>query len=237
MANVEKDVTNPTKKEDLPETDPLMTEQLRKLRTALAYQDSQRPIRSVLITSCLPDEGKTTVSLNLSIVLASGVSSSVILIDADLRRRSLTSSLGLNGRPGLANLLAGDGELKACLLKTQVDNLLVLPAGSRVQNPAELIASVRMRTVLQELKEQHESAYVIIDSTPIVSTSEPNVLTELVDGVVLVIRAERTRRDIVKRELEGADLRKILGVVLNGADFEASQYYRKYYTYEPNVKR
>jgi capsular exopolysaccharide synthesis family protein len=194
-------------------------------------------MRSVLITSCLPDEGKTTVSLNLSVVLASGVSSSVILIDADLRRRSLTSSLGLNGRPGLANLLAGDGELKACLLKTQVDNLLVLPAGSRVQNPAELIASVRMRTVLQELKEQHESAYVIIDSTPIVSTSEPNVLTELVDGVLLVIRAERTRRDIVKRELKSADLRKVLGVVLNGANFEASQYYRKYYTYEPDEKR
>ena len=221
----------------LTQPDSLVTEQLRKLRSALAYHDSGRLLRALLITSCLPGEGKTTVAINLSAVMAKGDNAPVILIDADLRRRSLTSSMGLKSKPGLADVLAGNAEVQDVLVKTVINNLYILPAGSNPSNPAELIASAKMRNLLGHLKEQYEGSCIIIDSTPLISTSEPNVLTELVDGVLLVIQAEKTRRDIVKRELKSADSQKILGVVLNGADFEASQYYRKYYTYESQQKR
>lgn len=209
--------------------DSLVTEQFRKLRSTLVYHESARGLHSLLITSCLAGEGKTTVSANLSAVMAQGVDSAVILIDADLRRSSLSAALGLRGRAGLADLLVGKGAVKDLLAQTEIENLKILPAGSHPSNPAERIASARMRDLLEHLKEQYEGGYVIIDSTPLVATSEPGVLIELVDGVLLVVRAEKTRRDIVRRELKSIDPEKMLGVVLNGAEFEASQYYRKYY--------
>ena len=218
-----------TLKKCLVPPDSLAIEQLRKLRSTLVYHNSVRVLHTLLVTSCLPGEGKTTVAANLSAVLAQGVDSPVILIDADLRRRSLTAILGLQGRAGLADFLVGNAPVQDLLGKTEIDNLSILSAGSHRANPAELIASARMRDLLEQLKEEYEGSYVIIDSTPLVATSEPNVLSEFVDGVLLVVRAEQTRRDIVRRELKELDSEKMIGVVLNGAEFESSQYYRKYY--------
>ncbi|MEW6443884.1 MAG: CpsD/CapB family tyrosine-protein kinase [bacterium] len=209
----------------------VITEQLRKLRNTLAYTGAGGPIRSVLITSCLPGEGKTTLAINLSAVMARGLKSPVVLIDADLRRKSLTSSLGLRDRCGLADLLSGKAGVEEALVRTEIPGLHVLPAGTHSADPAELMVPAKTKDLLEQLARRHQDLFVVLDSTPLVSTSESGMLAALVDGVLLVVRAEKTRRDIVAREFRSIDSRKLLGVVLNGAEFEGSQYYRKYYDY------
>ena len=104
-----------------------------------------------------------------------------------------------------------------------------MSAGYDSSNPAELIESRRMKELLQVLGTSSKYSYIVVDSPPLIAASEALILSHMVDGVIFVVRAERTRRDIVKRETELINQNKILGVVLNGAKFETSHYYHKYY--------
>jgi len=209
--------------------DSLMTEQFRKLRSVLAYVSRFPSLRSILVTSCLPSEGKTTVSLNLAVSLAKGGSAPVVLVDTDLRKKSLSSLLGISGAPGLSDVLSGNADLAETLLPSDIQGLALLPAGVHNGNSAELIVPARVGELLPRFQEPHGGAYVILDSPPLLLTSEPNVLAQLVDGVVFVVLAEKTRRDMVRREIRAMPAEKMLGVVLNCAEFEASHYYNKYY--------
>jgi len=177
----------------------------------------------------MPGEGKTKVSINLAATIAKGLDDSVILIDADLRRKSLSTLLRLGNSVGLSDILTGRAGIQETLVISENKCLTILPAGSNTSNPAELIASVKMRNLIQQLQQRYSDSYVLIDSAPIVSTSDVNVLSQLVDGVVVVIMADKTRRDVVKRELNTIDSDKILGVVLNCAELETSDYYHTYH--------
>jgi capsular exopolysaccharide synthesis family protein len=207
----------------------LLAEQFRKLRSVITTHSLANGLRSILITSCMPGEGKTTVSLNLSGTIAQGLDDSAILVDADLRRLSLTSLLGLRNAAGLLDILEERASIEETLVPTEIERLSLIPGGVNPTNPAELIASIRMKNLVQQLKKQYRDTYIIIDSTPIISTSETQFLSQMVDGVIVVILADKTRRDLVKRELQLIDQKKILGVILNCAEFETSDYYRKYY--------
>jgi capsular exopolysaccharide synthesis family protein len=207
----------------------IMAEQFRKLRTIVTTHNLTSTLRSLLVTSCMPGEGKTKVVINLSATIARGLDDSVILIDADLRRKSLSSLLGLRNTPGLSDVLAGKSGIPETLVNTEIKGLAVLPAGLRPPNPAEVIASIRMRNLVEKLIEGFKRSYIIIDSPPVVSASEANVLSQLVDGIIVVIMADKTRRDVVKRELRTIDSGKILGVVLNCAEFETPEYRHRYY--------
>ncbi len=208
--------------------DSLMAEQFRKIISNLNMVREERGLGSVLITSCMPGEGKTTVSINLAVSLSKREENPVILIDADLRRKSLSTMLGLKEWKGLSDVLIGRLSVEEVLLSTEFSNLKVLPAGSDSEAPAELIASLQMKRLFARLKQKNVNSFLIFDSTPLAITSEPNVLSEMVDGVISVILAERSRRDIVKREVETIKSEKILGVVLNRAEFETSSYYGRY---------
>jgi len=204
-------------------------EQFRKLKSTITSHHLAKSLRSVLVTSCLPAEGKSTVALNLAAILARGLDDSAVLIDADLRRLSLTELLGLRKAPGLSDILEERINIVEALLETEIQGLTILPGGTNPGGPAELIGSNRMRNLLQEIRQVNGGSYVIIDSTPLVSTSEAHSLSQMVDGVIAVIMADETRRDIVKRELAAIPQNKMLGVVLNCAEFESSDYYHKYH--------
>jgi capsular exopolysaccharide synthesis family protein len=210
--------------------DSLMAEQFRKLRSIVTTHNLASSFRSVVVTSCMPGEGKTKVAINLSTTIAKGLDDSVILIDADLRKKRLSSLLGLRNALGLSDVLSGRAGIQEVLINAGIKGLAILPAGFNPPNPAELIASMGMRNLLHQLKERYSDSYIIIDSTPIVSTSEANVLSQMVDGVIVVILADKTRRDVVKRELKTMSSEKILGVVLNCAEFESTGYYKKSYS-------
>lgn len=226
-----KKITRVTVGQFVAKPDSLMAEQFRKLRGIVTTRNLTSTLRSVLVTSCMPGEGKTKVAVNLSSTIAKGLDDSVILVDADLRKKSLSTILGLQDTLGLSDVLAGRASIHEIVINTEIEGLRILPAGSNPPNPAELIASTRMKTLLQRLKEGYNNSHILIDSTPIVSTSEVNVLSQMVDGIIVVILADRTRRDLVKRELNTINQEKILGVVLNCAEFETSDYYHKYHEY------
>jgi len=209
--------------------DSIFTEQFRKLKSVVITHNTPNALRSILVTSCIPEEGKTTVALNLSATIATGLDHSAILIDADLRRRTLTSLLGLENTLGLSDVLQERAGIEEAIIDTEIKGLAILPAGSESPNPAELIGSIRMKRLIQQLEAKCKDSYIIIDSTPLVSTSEANPLSQMTDGAIIVIMADKTRRDVVKRELRAISSEKILGVVLNCAEFEASDYYHKYY--------
>ncbi|MBW2058456.1 MAG: polysaccharide biosynthesis tyrosine autokinase [Deltaproteobacteria bacterium] len=209
--------------------DSLMAEQFRKMRSMITTHNLANSLRSLVVTSCMPGEGKTTVTLNLSSIMAQGLDGSVILIDADLRRLKLTSLLGLAKAPGLFDLLEERVSLEEVMVPTEIEGLTLIPAGIRPSNAGELVGSRRMNGLIQELKGRYRDSYIIIDSTPIISTSEVSALSQMVDGIIVVIMADKTRRDLVKRELRTINREKILGVVLNCAEFETSDYYGGYY--------
>ena len=230
-------ITHVTAGKFVAEPDSLMAEQFRKLRSIITTSKLVNSLRSVLVTSCMPGEGKTKVAVNLSATIARGLDDSIILVDADLRRKSLTSLLGLQNTLGLSDVLAGRASIQEILVNTEIKGLTILPAGFNPPNPAELIASIRMRNLVQRLEEAYRNSYILIDSTPIASTSEATVLSQMVDGVIVVILADKTRRDVVKRELNTIDQEKILGVVLNCAEFETSDYYHKHYKHYYSRKK
>jgi succinoglycan biosynthesis transport protein ExoP len=211
------------------EQESLMAEQFRKLRSVLNVHYLGNSLRSVLITSLAPEEGKTTISLNLSATVARALDASVVLIDGDIRKKGLSMLLGLEEAVGLTDVLEGRAKLEEAFVQSEIDDLSILPAGTHSPSYAELIASTRMKDLVQMLRNGYESTYVIIDSAPFLPTSDAHVLGEMVDGIIVVILAEQTRRDILGRELHEIRKDKILGVVLNNAEFETSHHYHKYY--------
>jgi exopolysaccharide transport family protein len=207
-----------------------MAESYRALRTSLLLSSLGAPPRILLITSALPQEGKTTTSINTAVVLAQkGVR--VLLIDADLRRPSIHKTLGMGPRSGLSNVLTGTAELQQAIVRSTImPNLFILPAGTPPPNPAELLASVHMKALLTQLREQYD--HIVIDTPPTLSVTDAVVLSTRVDTVVLVIRSGQTTKTALRR---ARDLllqvnARVTGVLLNAVDLSSPDYYY-YYEY------
>ncbi|MBI2877344.1 MAG: polysaccharide biosynthesis tyrosine autokinase [Candidatus Tectomicrobia bacterium] len=213
----------------------LVAEQFRKIRAQLWNLHGQA--RTLLITSALPQEGKTFVVANLAIALAMGIHEHVLLVDTDFRRSSLHTWFGLQPQGGLANYLAGEGELSRYLLKTAVPKLTLLPAGIVPPNPSELLASQRMRELVREIRDRYPDRYVLFDASPVLPTTEPNILAPQVDGVVLVVRAAKTPGPAILRVIEGLNGSRLLGIVFNRVEKVFPGSYSQYpYYYSNNEK-
>jgi capsular exopolysaccharide synthesis family protein len=210
--------------------DPLSitTEAYRMLRTTLMVAQVEIPPKILLFTSGTHGEGKTVTAVNTAAVLAQmGVR--VLVIDADLRCSACHTLLGVDNKAGLAEVLAGRWEPADVIRPTVSENLFVLSSGAVPSNPAELIGSKQMRTVLEALQEQYD--YILIDSPPVMLASDTMLLSTMVDGVVLVANAQRTPRQVVRdaRTRLTCARARILGVVLNQLPMRHRDYayYRK----------
>jgi succinoglycan biosynthesis transport protein ExoP len=208
-----------------------MAESYRALRTSLLLSNLGSPPKVIMITSALPQEGKTTTSINCAVVLAQkGVR--VLLIDADLRRPSIHKTLGMGPRSGLSNVLTGSTTLEQAIARTTIlPNLHVLPAGTPPPNPAELLASANMRDVLAELRQQYD--HVVVDTPPSLSVTDAVVLSPRADAVVLVIRSGQTTKQALRRsrDILAQVNAKVVGVLLNAVDLSSPDYYY-YYEYQ-----
>lgn len=204
-------------------------EAYRTLRTNIQFASPDSPVHTLLATSTSPDDGKSTTLANLAITFAAS-GSPTVLVDADLRRPHLHRIFGLNNDEGLSSLVAEMGRLKdggavePPLQRTQIDNLLVLTSGPVPPNPAEILGSQRMIEVLAMLRGRAE--YVLVDTPPIIAVTDAGVLASRVDGVLLVINAGKTRRDLAvkARDMLTQVNANILGVVLNNATLDKSAY-------------
>ncbi len=208
-----------------------MAESYRALRTSLLLSNLGAPPKVIMVTSALPQEGKTTTSINTAVVLAQkGVR--VLLIDADLRRPSIHKTLGMGPHSGLSNVLTGSIRLEDAITESPIlPNLKVLPAGTPPPNPAELLASSNMRDVLAELSEQYD--HIVLDTPPSLSVTDAVVLSPRADAVVLVIRSGHTTKQALRRsrDILMQVNAKVVGVLLNAVDLSSPDYYY-YYEYQ-----
>ncbi len=208
-----------------------MAESYRALRTSLLLSNLGAPPKVIMVTSSLPQEGKTTTSINCAIVLAQK-DVRVLLIDADLRRPSIHKTLGMGPRSGLSNVLTGSTTLEQAITRSTIlPNLFILPAGTPPPNPAELLASTNMRDMLEQLREQYD--HIVVDTPPSLSVTDAVVLSPRADAVVLVIRSGKTTKQALRRarDILAQVNAKVVGVLLNAVDLSSPDYYY-YYEYQ-----
>jgi len=210
-----------------------VAEAYRFLKTELVYSSNGTPPQTILIATSRPGQGGSTTAVNLAIALAEG-GSRVLLVDADMRRPTLHRLFEQTNDAGLTSLLANGGAVAAdALRKTGMENLLLLPAGPMVDNPAALLTSERMRRLLQRMREHAD--YIVIDTPSAATFADATLLASLVDAVVLVTRANQPVRAVDRRTKElfqkvGAN---VIGAVLNEANpsrVDSSYFYGHYYS-------
>jgi len=202
-------------------------EAYRTLRTSILLSSWGAPPKVLLVTSPLAQEGKTTTSVNTAIVLAQR-GARVLMVDADLRRPSIHKAFGVPQRPGLSEYLTGN--ISACPITpwAQLPNLHVLPSGGSPPHPAELLGSGMMNSILAEWRKEFD--HIVIDTPPALSVTDAVLLSVQADSVILVIRSGQTTKQALRRarQLLGYVNSKIIGVVVNAMDLNASDYYYYY---------
>lgn len=201
-------------------------EQFRTLKTSLLFSTEHKTPRTIMITSAVPDEGKSFVAANLAVTFAQSLDEHVLLMDCDLRLPTVHRVFGLpDNSPGLSDILSGTIGVPEALHKTGIDKLNIIPGGRIPNNPSELLSSSRMHHLLKEVESRYEDRYIIIDSPPPLLTAEAIAISRLVDGVLIVVRHEKTRRKDVKEMVDLIGANKILGVILNRYDVRLAKYY------------
>lgn len=207
-----------------------VSEAYRTLRTNLEFTSLDKPIRSMVVTSASPEEGKSTTLANLAVTLAQA-GKKVILVDCDLRRPSLHQIFGARNTPGFTDMMRDDTLMsQPPLQQTSVANLSLLSSGTIPPNPAELLASRRMSEVIAALQQHAE--IVLFDAPPVIAVTDAAVLSSKVDAVLLVISAGKTKREHAKKAkalLEKVNAH-LIGIVLNNVKGEAGLY--QYYASE-----
>jgi len=210
-----------------------VAESFRSLRTNLTYASVDQPLRRILITSATPQEGKTTISANLAVVLAQGEKRAV-LIDADLRRPQIHHKFGILNRVGLSNLFVNPLEKLSIAIQTAgVPGLALIPSGSLPPNPAELLTSRKMIEILDCLNQEFD--LILIDTPPVLTVTDAVALAPIMDGVILVAKPGVTKLSAFKQMHEQLQTvgARILGVVLNEVNPRSRKYgyyYHRYYS-------
>src|SRR5262249_43980888 len=209
----------------------------RNLRTSLLYSAPDHPPKTIMVTSLYPEDGKTSLATNLAITLSQLGSGEILLVDGDMRRPNIHELLDVSQAPGLSTFLTGQAELTAVLKSTRITNLYTIPAGRSPLNPAELLASARLRQALELLGERF--AHIVFDAPPLIGVSDALILAPRLEGTILVLRQGRAGRDAAQRGigLLRSVHARLLGVILNDVDLRAvGAGYYGYYGY-PSHRR
>lgn len=202
----------------------------KTLLANIRFASVDNPIRTITMTSSIPNEGKSTVAINLAQAIATS-GKSVLLVETDMRRRSLADTLGVRSRGGLYAVLSEQMTIEQAVGTTGQKNFYFLDSEPHIPNPADIIASHRFAKLVKELKEKFQ--YVIFDAPPVGTFIDAAELATLTDGVLFVIRENFTKREEVVNaveQLRKSDKVNIIGTVMNCCEVESSEYYYSYYT-------
>lgn len=203
-------------------------EEYKKLRARIFTNTEKEFLNCIQVTSAFEGEGKTVTALNLAATIAQGIDHTVLLVDADLRRPSVHSYLGMQPRNGLSEYLQSKATLPEVLVKTGIGKLVVLPAGNPPENPAELLASEKMKELVYELKHRYRDRYVIFDSPPLLTTADSQYLKNYIDGVLFVVQAARTPAGAASQAVALLNGARVFGTVFNNVPrylFKQGSYY------------
>lgn len=225
------------KKELIAQRDPKspVSEVFRTLRTNIQFMSTNKKLKTLLITSTFPSEGKSWVASNLAVTFAQA-GNKVILIDADMRKGRQYTIFGVSPRPGLSNYLSGidvddpnEVDLSKYIQKTEVENLLIMTAGNIPPNPSELLVAPQMNKLLEDLKEVCD--VVIIDGTPCELVTDSIILSRIVDSTVVVTAHKETKKDNLERIIRNIQNvgGHLAGVVINKMPISIKKYNENYY--------
>jgi capsular exopolysaccharide synthesis family protein len=204
-----------------------ISEQYRTIRTNVQFSSIDKEIKTLMVTSSGPAEGKSTTVANLAVVFAQ-LGKKVLLVDADLRKPTVHRAFGVNNLFGFTTVLTKQATLASTVLETEEKDLYILTSGPVPPNPAELLSSKSMEQFIEEAKEQFD--YVIFDTPPLLAVADPQILANKVDGSIFVVFSGKTEIDQAKKAkelLENAQS-KLIGVVLNHKEVKNNEYYYYY---------
>lgn len=209
-----------------------VAEEYKKLKSVIIkLTKGEQFLNTIMVTSTLQGEGKSITSLNIALSLAQEYDHTVVLVDADLRRPTTHSYLGIPNKLGLSDCLMNGTDVGDALIKTGIGRLSILPAGGPVPNPVELISSSRMKEFIQELKHRYPDRYVIIDTPPVLHFAEAYSIASEVDGVIFVVREGQVPLAHLKEALSLLKGANLLGVVYNDVEVNRYSSYH-YYSYK-----
>lgn len=204
------------------------TEAYRVIRTSIQFAQAGKELKTLAVTSCTPNEGKSMTIANLAVVLTQA-GKSVLLLDCDMRNPTVHKNFNLSNKVGLSSCISMGTALSDAVQKTSIEGLYALTGGVIPPNPSELLGSEQMKNVLQRAKEQYD--YVLIDTPPVMPVTDALIVSRFVDGMILVIASAEVKVEMardVKNQLVNAGA-NILGVVLNKVRSEHHGYGYYYY--------
>lgn len=206
------------------EKDSPASEAFRLLGVRLRDMRRTRPLKRILISSTIPQEGKSLVAANLACTLASSPDQKVLLLEGDVRRPALTETFGIRGNAGLCEWLQGESSLMNSIYRFDEPGFWIMPAGLSPENPLELLQSGKLSALLGQLSEWFDT--IIIDSPPVLPMADTSVWARHCDGILLVTRQGKTEKRQLKRGLEAIDHQKLIGAIMNSSkNLPHSDYY------------
>jgi len=192
-----------------------VADRIKMLRTQILNRMAEEGKNTLLITSTNPGEGKTLTAINLAISISQEMDRTTLLVDANLRKPSIHSYFGFEIEQGLSDYLRKDIPLSDLLVSPGIDKLVILPSGQPPANSAELLGSPRMESLVKEVKERYPDRFIIFDSSSLMECADPLVLSRFVDGILIVVEAERTSRNDLKQTFELLRDKPVIGTLLN----------------------
>lgn len=203
-------------------------EAFRTLRTNIQFSSLDNELKSIVVTSSGPGEGKSTVMSNLAITMAES-GKRVILVDCDFRKPSIHKKMGVTNAIGLTNILVQNVAKEDCMAQSTVKNLFILTSGPIPPNPAELLGTKKMRDFIEELKSEFDM--VLIDAPPVLAVTDAQILSTIADGVIFVASYGEAQKNALvdAKELIDKVGGKVIGIVFNKVPESVSGYYGKYY--------
>jgi capsular exopolysaccharide synthesis family protein len=209
------------------EKDGLPAEKFRYLAVRLRQLQQSRPFKKLLITSTIPEEGKSMIAANLACALARRTQQRTLLMDGDLRRPSVAKLFGLGKIAGITEWLQGEGSANTSIYQVEDTGLWVLPAGNIPRNPLEIMQSSRLSALMEQLTGWFD--WIVIDSPPVLPLADTSIWMRVADSVLLVTRQGATEEKQLKRGLEAIDQKKLLGAIVNSStNTPNSDYYSRY---------
>jgi len=188
---------------------------LKILRTQILNQMSEEGKNVLLVTSPGPGEGKTLTALNLAISFSHQFNKTVLLVDANIRNPSIHKYLGLEEGLGLSDYLVNQASLTDCLINPGMDRIVIFRGGTPRTNSAELLGSQRMQALLSEMKDRYPDRFIIFDSASVLTSADPLVFANFVDGILIVVEAEKTKKEDLIKVMEMMKNKPIIGTVFN----------------------